>query len=475
MLKDAIGVPGLTLRYLFKTLPDNVYFSLFHEKHKDLHQLLCSEMVGGPSIIFHRYHEIGLTAIRQPDGKQVSCLEGYGATALYLWALMQDMLTEDPVRHRKENHFKAEKMDRFGHMVREWLEWTMHSNNIHVQHKFNGKEQVLGQRHIRVDGWNAQTKTVYQFHGCLFHGHVCCKTQGKTINPVNGKTLTELRENTQEITNYLRDNVKVRVIEKWECEWEQDKQTNPQIRPFLSEKFIRNNSSPFRRLTEITCADIEKAVKDGSLFGLVQCGIRVPEHLYGYFSEMPTVFKNAQVSREDVGDFMNNYTKRHNLLSQPRRTLIGNYFGKKPILLTTPLLQWYHQHGLVVDDFQQVIEYQPQRCLKAFGETVSDARRQGDLDPTKVILADTFKLLGNSAYGKNITNIARHTDVSYTDEKGTPKLVNDSLFRKLTPLTENLFEVEMTKSKLNWNLPLQICFFVYQYAKLKMLNFTLIW
>ena len=119
MLKDAIGVPGLTLRYLFKTLPHNVNFSLFHEKHKDLHQLLRSEMVGGPSIIFHRYQEKGLTAIRQPDGKQVSCLEGYDANALYLWALVQDMPTEDPVRRRKENHFKAEKIDRFEHMARE--------------------------------------------------------------------------------------------------------------------------------------------------------------------------------------------------------------------------------------------------------------------------------------------------------------------------------------------------------------------
>ena len=164
----------------------------------------------------------------------------------------------------------------------------------------------------------------------------------KTINPVNGKTLTELRENTQEITNYLRDDVKVRVIEKWKCEWERHKHTNPQIRPFLSEKFIRNISNPFRGLTEITSADIEKAVKDGSLFGLVLCDIRVPEHLYDYFSEMPPIFKNAQVSREDVSDFMNNYAKRHNLLSQPRRTLIGSYFGKNNnILFTTPLLQWY--------------------------------------------------------------------------------------------------------------------------------------
>ncbi|XP_070178816.1 uncharacterized protein, partial [Littorina saxatilis] len=452
MLKDGIGVPGLTLRYLFKTLPDNVYFSLLHENHKDLHQLLRSEMVGGPSIIFHRYHEAGKTRIRDPDGgKPVTCLEGYDANALYLWALMQDMPTEDPVRRKKENHFKAEKIGRYGHMAREWLKWTMHENNIHLQHKFNDREQVLGQHHICVDGWDAQTKTVYQFHGCLFHA------------------LTELRQNTRDITNYLRNTVQVKVIEKWECEWEEEKQQNASVREFL-QAHIPRHIDPFRGLAKITCTDIVQAVKQGSLFGLVQCDVEVPERLRDYFSEMPPIFKNTVVGREVIGEFMKTYAERHRLLTQPRKTLIGSFTGKH-ILLITPLLQWYLHHGLKVLDVQQVVEYRPQRCFKAFGETVSHARRQGDQDPSKAILADTFKLLGNSAYGKTITNIAKHTDVSFTDKKRAQKLINDSLFRKLTPLTEKVFEVEMTKSTLNWNLPLQIGFFVYQYAKLRMLQF----
>lgn len=41
----------------------------------------------------------------------------------------------------------------------------------------------------------------------------------------------------------------------------------------------------------------------------------------------------------------------------------------------------------------------------------------------------------------------------------------------MTPLTEEVFEVEMAKSTVRWNLPLQIGFFVYQYAKLRMLEF----
>ena len=54
-----MSVPGLTLRYVFKTMAKSNFFSLSHEKDKDLHEKLRKQVVGGPSIIFHRYHEKG--------------------------------------------------------------------------------------------------------------------------------------------------------------------------------------------------------------------------------------------------------------------------------------------------------------------------------------------------------------------------------------------------------------------------------
>ena len=84
-------------------------------------------------------------------------------------------------------------------------------------------------------------------------------------------------------------------------------------------------------------------------------------------------------------------------MKQPRRSLIGSMFGEK-ILLATPLLKWYLEHGLEVTRVYQVIEYTPNPCFKPFGDAVSDARRAGDADPSKVIITDTSKLTGNSGY-----------------------------------------------------------------------------
>ena len=53
--KDGLSVPGLCLKHLFSTPETN--FTLFNQHHADLHQLIKDNNVGGPSIIFHQYHE----------------------------------------------------------------------------------------------------------------------------------------------------------------------------------------------------------------------------------------------------------------------------------------------------------------------------------------------------------------------------------------------------------------------------------
>ena len=202
----------------------------------------------------------------------------------------------------------------------------------------------------------------------------------------------------------------------------------------------------------------------------LECDIHVPEHLREKFSEMCPVFKNTEISRDDIGEFMKAYAEENDIMSRPRRSLIGNMKGEK-ILLATPLLKWYLEHGLEVTRVYQVIEYTPKPCFKPFGDAVSDARRAGDADPSKAIIADTMKLVGNSSYGKTITNKERHRQVKFCDDDEVPNLINSPFFRELNPINDDTYEVESSKKKIKLDLPLQVGFFVYQYAKLRMLQF----
>ena len=455
MFKDGISVPGLSLLYMFNNLPKDTFFTVFNNTNKDAHKLVKDNIVGGPAIIFHRYHEKRITKIR---GGSELCrkIVGYDANALYLWALMQDMPTGWYIRRREENKFRPQPAQPYGQMAVQWLTWEAAKNGCTIRHQSNGREKRVGK--LLVDGWCAETRTAYQFHGCYFHGCTNCYEPQET-NALNGKTMAKLLEDTKKNTAYLRRHVK--VVEMWECEWKEIRK-EPDVKSFLA---------PARRQKwNMTQNEILAAVIDGTLFGMIECDIHVPPELRPYFSEMQPVFKNVTVTRDDIGPFMRQYAEENDIMSAPRRMLVGSFHGIK-LLLATPLLRWYLAHGLVVDRVYQVVDYEPNPCFQRFGESVSTARRNGDSDPDKSIIADTMKLLGNSAYGKTVTNVDRHHDVKYCTEVGTSALINNKRFRQLDVVTDDAYEITSNKARLTYDLPLHIGFFVYQYAKLRMLQF----
>ena len=325
MFKDGISVPGLSLLHLFNDLPNDTYFTVFNRTNSDLHKLVKDNIVGGPAIIFHRYHEKGITKIR---GGSELCrkIEGYDANALYLWAIMQDMPTGWYTRRQEENKFRPQPAQPYGQMAVQWLTWEAAKNGCTIRHQVNGREKRIGK--LPVDGWCAETRTAYQFHGCFWHGCPKCHTDPEETNPKNNKTMATLLADTKKHTTYLRRHVK--VVEMWECDWK------------------RERDPPPHQKWKMTQNEILTAVIDGTLFGMVECDVRVPDNLREHFAEMQPIFKNTTVTRYDIGPYMRQYAEEHDILTKPRRMLVGSYRGDK-ILLTTPLLRWYIAHGLVVD------------------------------------------------------------------------------------------------------------------------------
>ena len=62
-------------------------------------------------------------------------------------------------------------------------------------------------------------------------------------------------------------------------------------------------------------------------------------------------------------------------------------------------------------------------------------------------------------------------NVEYCSDAEASRKVNTHLFRKLENITEDTYEVLSCKKSIKINLPFQDGFFVYQYAKLRMLQF----
>ncbi|KAJ8300697.1 hypothetical protein KUTeg_022216 [Tegillarca granosa] len=221
---------------------------------------------------------------------------------------------------------------------------------------------------------------------------------------------------TQEITAYLKDKGCI-VIEKWECEFREYCKKHLEIYQFI------NSRRPGHIAERLRKKHILKAVRDNELFGLIEVDIEVPPNWsdsfthptmspYEYFREMSPLFCNTEIPFEAIGSHMQDHVLKHGLSKGSRRLLIGGMKAKQ-ILLATPLLQWYLNHGMVVTKIYQLVEFQQKRCFSNFVQKVSNARREGDKNQDTAIIADTMKVIGNSAYGSMIMDKHKHRDIIY--------------------------------------------------------------
>ena len=96
----------------------------------------------------------------------------------------------------------------------------------------------------------------------------------------------------------------------WGCRWQQIKRQQPEIREFLRTRFGR----PQDHKRTVTEPEILEAVQNDTLFGVVECDLHVPDHLKPHFSEMPPIFKNTEISRDDIGPFMKAFAEEHNIM-----------------------------------------------------------------------------------------------------------------------------------------------------------------
>ena len=112
----------------------------------------------------------------------------------------------------------------------EWLDNISQTERIFIQHKEN-----LGEYRIRlnngsktkVDGYCKDMNTVYEYHGCFYHGHPpnlcnCNRFKPSELNPKTKKTYGELYKNTLKRQKQIIDSG-YNLITIFGCEWKKIK------------------------------------------------------------------------------------------------------------------------------------------------------------------------------------------------------------------------------------------------------------
>ena len=168
-------------------------------------------------------------------------------------------------------------------------------------------------------------------------------------------------------------------------------------------------------------------------FGFAEVDIEVPEELWPEFEEFPPLFVNRGVPDSAVPNHMHDYLKQSGRKRFPEQPKLLGVLSAKKILLYAPLLEWYLNRGLKLTAVYRTIDYEPREIFSWFVNEVADNRRKGDADKDKVLLAEVFKLLGNSAYGKFIEAVERQNRTLYTRDEEEEEVWFQDLGRLATP------------------------------------------
>ena len=191
------------------SLSNNQPICLIDVQNKDLYYLLKDNLVGGPRIVFHRHHNSSETRLRQQSLGEESFLchqvLGVDANALYIWCMMQNLPTGYPNRYQSEDHFVPVGPKKQSKVAHGWLEYVAWKNRFEMRHAYKGGEMRVRSHALPVDGHCSATKTIYQFHGCVWQGHPCNKTKDITHHPNKPeKIMNDLYKDTKAKVEYFK-------------------------------------------------------------------------------------------------------------------------------------------------------------------------------------------------------------------------------------------------------------------------------
>ncbi|KAJ8909768.1 hypothetical protein NQ315_007965 [Exocentrus adspersus] len=253
-----------------------------------------------------------------------------------------------------------------------WLVWEKKQRGINIVCAAKTEEaQVVG---FKVDGYCAETKQVFEFHGCYYHGCATCFRIDRD-NPMSDdstQTLNTRYETTQAKTERLRQQGH-EVIEIWECDFRRQLLQNKEIctytdnHPLLVNTPLNLRDAFFWGRTGNTyeyykCKDggenqvmIDECspLSDGVEGLIIKCTIIPPQNLYHPVLPIKMNDKLMFVLCRKCGEDMNPGSCRHD---EEERALVGTWVMdevNKALEMGYLMLKVYEVWSYKIDQFDK--------------------------------------------------------------------------------------------------------------------------
>lgn len=155
--------------------------------------------------------------------------------------------------------------------------------------------------------------------------------------------------------------------------------------------------------------------------------------------------------------------------------LVADLTSKQNYAIHYLVLKQCLENGLILKKVNRVLSFDQRPWLKNYIDVNNNHRKNAKNTFEK----NFFKLLNNAVYGKTMENIEKRKDIkivtkwerSNKNKLGAEALISKPNFHSMSQFSDDIWAIQMDKTKLRYNKPIYLGFAVLELAKLKMYEF----
>jgi len=302
-------------------------------------------------------------------------------------------------------------------MAVEWLEYVSSRcpyENNKIYHALNGGEKLVAGYHIdgyyEIDQLDDEPYRIgFEFMGC--HVHQCPDHCTKSM-----QSKEEIRRDYERLAD-LEVALDELVVMR-SCEWQKQRKSLE----------YRSSLSSFIGKRKITADQLINAVKNDELFGILKVDIRSPKEVIEKYRRLnfPFIFRELTVTEDMLSETMlNQATKNKRAFPHQCMTLTYN---ADDFIVTTPLLKFYLEMGMVVTNVYWVLQYVPTQPFEHFVKELVEVRINSV--NVNAALGDRAKFTLNSSVGRFGMNLSKHRNTKFVRKENLARHIRTPLLEK---------------------------------------------
>ena len=185
--------------------------------------------------------------------------------------------------HRLRTLARMASQHQLSHVVMQWFRWVEAQLDRPLQHAQNQDEFRIPNTRYTVDGYDATTRTVYEFHGCYWHSCPRCLPQRQESHArLLDRTMEDAFHTTQAKVQCLRDRGYT-VVEMWKCDWHQRLQDQSEGVDYVASLHLQPPLQPCEAFGRTNVVQLHRTADQGEEI-----------RYYDYTSLYPWVNKNTR-------------------------------------------------------------------------------------------------------------------------------------------------------------------------------------